>query len=112
MNVSTELILGAAGTVVTGGGSVVLAWFAKRVVSIDAKMETVEKTMIHMMHKLYGDPNDKTPDGLVARQNANIESVAEIAARVDDMEPRLNHVEQQCIVMHGGIMIRNPSNNP
>jgi hypothetical protein len=82
-----------------GGGGSVVYWFARKVMSID-------KNVTHIMQKLYGDPNDRESDGLVAKHNRHGEEIVIVHQRVDGLEARVERVEGTCIAIHGDVIVR------
>lgn len=91
---AAELAVGAAGTVLTGAGGVIVKWFADQVIEVRDSMRSIN-------HKLYGDPNQKTPDGLIADVNAASTMVIQVDGRVSALETRVAVVERGCIAQHG-----------
>jgi len=90
-----EILFGASAS----GGAVIVGWFARRILAIDRRTERISQT-------LHGDPESREPDGVVHRQNKNIAAINDMDHRVENLEGRVERVEQTCVALHGPVIVR------
>jgi len=104
----TEIALGAAGTVATTSVGIFGRWLMKKLDRIEKNGLKAMKDVADVLKKIYGDPRDESPDGLVARQNRNTGNVEVLFNEVNELKGRVADVEQTCVLIHGKVIVRPP----
>lgn len=88
------------------GGGVAASWFAKQVIDLrDGSKEQLSE-LRSIKQSLYGNPDIKTPDGLVATVEATMTAVDQMHSVVTDLDRRVAVVERGCIAIHGELVVR------
>lgn len=107
MPVSTmEMIVGAVGTLGTGAIGTGVHWFATKVVENSATSQEILAEIRSIKQSIYGNPEIKGPDGLIATVGATAEAVDQLSERVKELDGRVLIVERGCIAIHGELIVR------